>query len=342
MTHWVGNKAPIKITFKNLEGKVLDIIEGEVNQNLFRIVYTPSITNKTGAVTFDVELPIHKKKTTGGLLRLKMPIEFYALRFADINCEKTLTEIMERIPVSCEVKVRGMEIGAKVLISVFLRINFVAQKGALLVEAEVSVKDGKAILYFEPNIKNRIERIQVQQELNKEYGTYLQPEYYFEVTEGGVVAVSGVAKAVQHMTMHFWEEQGVAGSLEGKKINVIYPDGKKEEKIIPKDGNISFEKTLPGKHKVVTEEGIKLKHAILPLEAKSDKDFAIDWKFIAKMEGTRNDIYVPTDSNGKVLGVSGPTIASGFDLGQIDKAGLEKYQFSTSIQSKLMPYVGKP
>jgi hypothetical protein len=70
-------------------------------------------------------------------------------------------------------------------------------------------------------------------------------------------------------------------------------------------------------------------------------DFAIDWKFIAKMEGTRNDVYVPLDKQGNVLGVSGPTIASGFDLGQIDDAALKKYAFSSSIELKLAPYAGK-
>ena len=263
LTHWVGNKAPIKITIKDLQGKVVHVKEDEINNNLYQFLYAPSSTNNTGGVTFEVELPVHKKKTMGNLLRIGKPVEISALRFTDFNSEKTLTEIMERVPVACEAKVKGMPIGAKALISVYLRLNSAAQRGALLVEAEVPVEDGKAILYFDPNINNRIAAIKVQQELNKEYGTYLQPEYYFEVITGGVAAVSGPAKAVQNMTMHFWEMPNVAGTLEGKKVTIVYPDGKKEEKTIPKDGNIEFPKTLPGKHKVVVEEGVKVKSGAL-------------------------------------------------------------------------------
>jgi peptidoglycan hydrolase-like protein with peptidoglycan-binding domain len=69
------------------------------------------------------------------------------------------------------------------------------------------------------------------------------------------------------------------------------------------------------------------------------KEFDIDWEFIAKLEGTKNEMYVPCDNKGNVLGVSGPTIASGFDLGQIDEAGLKEYKFSSPLEAKLLPYV---
>lgn len=72
-----------------------------------------------------------------------------------------------------------------------------------------------------------------------------------------------------------------------------------------------------------------------------EEDFAIDWKFICKQEGTRNSMYVPTAKDGTVLGNSGPTIASGFDLGQINIDGLKAYAFSSSIESKLACYVLK-
>jgi hypothetical protein len=50
-------------------------------------------------------------------------------------------------------------------------------------------------------------------------------------------------------------------------------------------------------------------------------------------------MYVPCDNKGNVLGISGPTIASGFDLGQIDEAGLKEYKFSSPLEAKLLPYV---
>ena len=72
-----------------------------------------------------------------------------------------------------------------------------------------------------------------------------------------------------------------------------------------------------------------------------EDQFEIDWKFIAKMEGSRNYIYVPCDKDGNVLGKSGPTIANGFDLGQLDLEGLKKFNFEKSTETKLSPYIGK-
>ena len=47
---------------------------------------------------------------------------------------------------------------------------------------------------------------------------------------------------------------------------------------------------------------------------------------------------VPTDDNGNVLGKSGPTIASGFDLGQRNEADLAG--LPTELVNKLKPYLG--
>jgi hypothetical protein len=74
-------------------------------------------------------------------------------------------------------------------------------------------------------------------------------------------------------------------------------------------------------------------------DGKAD-DFDIDWDFIAKLEGTSAKVYVPIDKNGSVLGKSGPTIASGFDLGQIDMKDFDSYEFSQSVHDKLKNYVG--
>lgn len=71
----------------------------------------------------------------------------------------------------------------------------------------------------------------------------------------------------------------------------------------------------------------------------SPDGFDIDWDFIAAREGTEAKVYVPTKS-GTVIGVSGPTIASGFDLGQTNLQAFEAYGFSQDIQDKLKKFVG--
>ena len=65
----------------------------------------------------------------------------------------------------------------------------------------------------------------------------------------------------------------------------------------------------------------------------------IDFTFIKEREGYETDMYVPVDKQGKVLGKSGATIASGFDLGQRNENDLKG--LSNELVAKLKPYLGK-
>jgi LysM repeat protein/GH24 family phage-related lysozyme (muramidase) len=64
----------------------------------------------------------------------------------------------------------------------------------------------------------------------------------------------------------------------------------------------------------------------------------VDFDFIKAREGYEKKMYVPK-SKGKVLGKSGPTIASGFDLGQRNEADLAG--LPPALVDKLKPYLGK-
>ena len=66
----------------------------------------------------------------------------------------------------------------------------------------------------------------------------------------------------------------------------------------------------------------------------------IDWDFIASNEGNRLTAYVPLGPTGAVLGHSGVTIASGFDLGQHSVQDLTKMGLDSALVNKLTPYVG--
>jgi len=78
-----------------------------------------------------------------------------------------------------------------------------------------------------------------------------------------------------------------------------------------------------------------------PTTETASDGFNIDWSFIAKMEGTENRVYVPKGNDKKALDKSGPTIASGFDLGQISLPEFNTYNFSTEISNELKKFVGK-
>ncbi len=64
----------------------------------------------------------------------------------------------------------------------------------------------------------------------------------------------------------------------------------------------------------------------------------VDFSFIKEREGYEKSMGVPTDDNGSVLGKSGPTIASGFDLGQRSEADL--VGLPVELVNKLKPYLG--
>jgi LysM repeat protein/GH24 family phage-related lysozyme (muramidase) len=65
----------------------------------------------------------------------------------------------------------------------------------------------------------------------------------------------------------------------------------------------------------------------------------VDFDFIKKREGFEKDVYVPKGKDGKVLGKSGATVASGFDLGQRNEADLKG--LPSALVTKLKPYLGK-
>lgn len=64
----------------------------------------------------------------------------------------------------------------------------------------------------------------------------------------------------------------------------------------------------------------------------------VDFSFIKEREGYEKSIYVPLENDGTVLNKSGPTIASGFDIGQRSESDLKG--LPTSIINKLKPYLG--
>ena len=75
------------------------------------------------------------------------------------------------------------------------------------------------------------------------------------------------------------------------------------------------------------------------LEFEKQQRNKVDFDFIKDQEGFETRGYIPKDSEGNILGKSGVTIASGFDLGQKSLSDLEG--LSNSLIEKLTPYLGK-
>jgi len=95
-----------------------------------------------------------------------------------------------------------------------------------------------------------------------------------------------------------------------------------------------------GKGEIIPNPATIQNNNVIPLPVKKPthgERFLGDFSFIQELEGTKSTGYVPT-KNGEVLGNSGVTIASGFDLGQrknADLAGLPP-----ELIAKMRPYLG--
>ncbi len=254
-TCYVATGSDITIKIKELDETVIDTISGNVMSNLFRVRYRLKKLIKSGGLTFDVEMPAHKLKAKGGLLKVAKVIEFFDLKFLKFDESAPIKEIRDDLPAAASTRVRGLADGEKVRFQVFLRTNLLQAEGNCFVSTEVAVVGGKAVLFFGPKIHNGLEKLKVQMDLDKEGGKYFQPEYLFAVSADGVQKLSESAKMVQNVKLHIWEFPDAAGMFEGMKVKVIHPDGKTEVKTVPQDGTIELKKALPGKHSVQVVEG---------------------------------------------------------------------------------------
>ena len=93
--------------------------------------------------------------------------------------------------------------------------------------------------------------------------------------------------------------------------------------------------TGEGSSKQTTEKGESGKQTTAKDESFSMPE-NIRFDFIESQEGNRSSIYVPTGSDGSVLGNSGPTIGMGVDIGQASVESLEG--LPQDLIDKLAPY----
>ena len=124
------------------------------------------------------------------------------------------------------------------------------------------------------------------------------------------------------------EPRFLGGAFEAAKAYLVGEDGPEvvvasrdgEGMVVPNPATIQGDKVVPIKRPTASDR------------------FQGDFSFIQNLEGTKNQGYVPKDKDGKVLGKSGVTIASGFDLGQRKNADLKG--LPGDLIKKLQPYLG--
>ena len=85
-----------------------------------------------------------------------------------------------------------------------------------------------------------------------------------------------------------------------------------------------------------------MRHISLPY-IDEERPAGVDWNFVEGREGVRRlDGYMPTDNgkaDGKVVGDSGVTVASGFDLGQHSPSDLKAMGLYQGLIDRLTPYM---
>ena len=72
------------------------------------------------------------------------------------------------------------------------------------------------------------------------------------------------------------------------------------------------------------------------------KKFNVDWSFISDREGgSKSEGYIPTNKDtGDVVGKSGLTIATGWDVGQMSEDEIEESGLPASVISKVKDFAG--
>ena len=135
-------------------------------------------------------------------------------------------------------------------------------------------------------------------------------------------------------------------------LQIMEPEGIEDMPPLPKpatdDGGLMSRDTSSEEGETTTDSGLMSK----PYDAESMKAINddmmvgpsvviapnVDFDFIKEREGYKNSMYVPKDKKKKVLGKSGPTIASGFDVGQRSLSDLKG--LPATLVVKLEPYLG--
>ncbi len=256
ITAYVGDGAKVEVAIKDLQGKTLETLKGSIYSNMYRARYRIAPGNRTGGMTLEASLPAHGLKLVGGGAKVGMPVEFSDLKWLKATEESAPEAAEEGQLLRLQAKVKGLSEGDMAHIRLMMHVHAKKFGSPVLLDAEAPVKSGKIEISTRVQMTEKARKVRTQSELDKEGGKYHQPSLAFQIRAKGVQAESSDIPLISKLSLHFEESPGHAGKLEGKKITITTPDGKTQQKTIPKNGVVLLDKTKPGKHKI-TGEGIK-------------------------------------------------------------------------------------
>lgn len=142
-TLFVADGSDIKVTVKDLEGGVVETLEGKVLSGYYRAIFPLTKPNKTGGMYFEAELAAHHLKAVGPKLRVLPPVQITDLKWAD-GSGAAITEAKAGQRVELSAKVAGPPDGTEAYISIRCRKE--GHREADMGSFTVGLKDGKAVV----------------------------------------------------------------------------------------------------------------------------------------------------------------------------------------------------
>ena len=140
---------------------------------------------------------------------------------------------------------------------------------------------------------------------------------------------------ITHVDVEDIEPRFIGGLIEKGKA---YLTGEQGPELIITGENGQGE-IIPNEATIQNGQVVPIQTSVVPMQRPKPSDrFLGDFSFIQDLEGTKSQGYVPVDNDGLVLGHSGVTVASGFDLGQRRNADLNG--LPEDIIKKLQPFLG--
>lgn len=171
-THFVGNGSDIRITIRNKSGRRLDRIDGKVNSNRFREIWTVSDKAKE-AVYFEAELKKHGLKEKSEEMEIIPPIEI-------TNAKWNQPEARRGDILKLTADVKNVPDGTEALIEIYEHDADSAHD--FITKLSVLVESKKVEVEWEYEYHEDVDEIPTAEESERGYNP---PEYFFRVKIGG-------------------------------------------------------------------------------------------------------------------------------------------------------------